>query len=125
MPKKAGSACEWPGCPVIHYNGKYCDEHMAERKSTYAKTYKKKESRKHLLDFYNSRAWKGLRQHHITRNPLCKSCELEGLIVPADHVDHIIEIRDDWDKRLDSNNLQSLCISCHSKKTLKERKKRQ
>jgi len=122
MPKKAGSACEWPGCPNVHYNGKYCDEHMKERKKDYARSYKLREDRSHLLDFYASSAWRGLRQHHITRNPLCVSCEAKGLVVPADHVDHIIEIRDDWDKRLDSTNLQSLCISCHSKKTLQHRR---
>ena len=43
---------------------------------------------------------------------------------PADVVDHVIELTDDWSKRLDPDNLQSLCHVCHNSKTRHERKKR-
>jgi 5-methylcytosine-specific restriction endonuclease McrA len=43
----------------------------------------------------------------------------------GDVVDHIIELRDDFSKRLDVNNLQTLCYSCHNKKTKIEKAKRE
>ena len=43
-----------------------------------------------------------------------------GLTIPAYHVDHKIPLAKDYTLRLDYNNLQSLCHSCHSKKTKRE-----
>ncbi|ELR66050.1 hypothetical protein C942_00492 [Photobacterium marinum] len=40
-------------------------------------------------------------------------------------MDHVIEINDDYSKRLDWDNLKSLCYSCHSIKTHGEKKRRQ
>ena len=73
--------------------------------------------------FYNSKAWKDLRNYYIKSNPLCKWCEEEGITKEADVVDHIKEIRDGGDK-LDSNNLMSLCNRHHIQKTNWNRSKR-
>jgi 5-methylcytosine-specific restriction protein A len=39
-------------------------------------------------------------------------------------VDHIVERSDDDSKRLNWDNLQSLCHSCHNIKTAEEKRKR-
>jgi 5-methylcytosine-specific restriction protein A len=50
---------------------------------------------------------------------LCLHCEEEGKVVPADVVDHIKPIKQGGAK-LSHNNIQSLCHSCHNKKTYEE-----
>ena len=72
-------------------------------------------------NIYNNTKWRQLSLHIRRRNPLCKICKDAGRITPSQCVDHIIRHRGlsdplFWDKK----NLQALCTSCHSKKTLKE-----
>jgi 5-methylcytosine-specific restriction protein A len=50
------------------------------------------------------------------RQPIC---EADGCNEPATDADHIERISDGG-PRLDSGNLQSLCHSCHSRKTAHE-----
>jgi 5-methylcytosine-specific restriction endonuclease McrA len=61
--------------------------------------------------------WERLRDLHKFNEPLCRHCLAKGLVVPMDEVDHIIDIAVRPDLRLDDANLQSLCKSCHSRKT--------
>jgi len=61
--------------------------------------------------FYNSTAWRNLRNAYIMEHPLCASCG-RG----ADMVDHIVPINKGG-APLDPSNLQSLCNSCHNKKS--------
>ena len=74
--------------------------------------------------FYNTTAWRKLSQQVLKNNPVCVACLSNGIIRKADVVDHIIPIRVDWTKRLDADNLQPLCNSCHRRKTNKEVRKR-
>lgn len=60
------------------------------------------------------RTWQRLRLAHLGRQPLCVRCAK-----PAKHVDHIQPIAKGG-PRLDPANLQSLCHSCHSRKTATE-----
>jgi len=60
------------------------------------------------------RTWQNLRLMVLRRSPLCLKCG-QG----ASQVDHITPIRKGG-ARLDPQNLQSLCHSCHSKKTATE-----
>lgn len=65
------------------------------------------------------RRWRRLRSWFLARHPLCEHCKREGRLEPANEVDHITPLR--WGgARLDQNNLQALCKSCHSKKTARE-----
>ena len=57
-------------------------------------------------------------------HPLCVNCMARGIYRKGDLVDHIVELRDDWTKRLDPDNLETMCISCHNKKSAIERRKR-
>jgi len=62
--------------------------------------------------FYNSSAWKKLRRMKLARSPLCEECRR-----PATDVDHKVSIHKGGHP-LDMTNLQSLCHSCHSRKTM-------
>jgi 5-methylcytosine-specific restriction protein A len=68
--------------------------------------------------FYHSTTWRKLRAKHIQSNPLCVKCKANGLVVDCSKggvVDHIVEINKGG-HATDSNNLQTLCASCHGKK---------
>lgn len=57
--------------------------------------------------------WRKVRIAHLMANPVCVT---PGCGRAAVDVDHIVPIRAGGG-RLDRNNLQSFCHSCHSKKT--------
>lgn len=56
-------------------------------------------------------------------NPLCVYCQRQGIISPAEVVDHIIPHRGDQKLFWDRSNWQSLCKSCHS--SVKQREENQ
>ncbi|HJF47575.1 MAG TPA: HNH endonuclease [Limosilactobacillus oris] len=81
-----------------------------------AYNYHRKVTEDAYLKFYNSTAWKHKRQEVLDRDyGLCQRCGMEATLV-----DHIIPSKEDWDDRLNGDNLQSLCRSCHRIKTKRE-----
>lgn len=67
---------------------------------------------------YNSARWLRFRAVQLSRSPLCALCEVAGRVTIADCVDHIRPVRGPLDARfLDFRAVQSLCTSCHSRKT--------
>lgn len=74
--------------------------------------------------FYASRKWRELREYKFSLNPLCEKCLEKGLRVVAEEVDHIKPIYEDESLALEITNLQSLCKSCHSSKTAKDKSQR-
>jgi len=64
---------------------------------------------------YNDPAWKALRAEHLKAHPRCAACGER-----ATAVDHVKAWRGDRRLFLARDNLQSLCRSCHSKKTASE-----
>jgi 5-methylcytosine-specific restriction endonuclease McrA len=62
-------------------------------------------------------AWKRLRADHLKREPLCRECRKAGRAVPATVGDHIIDIAERPDLRLEDDNIQSLCKTHHDRKT--------
>jgi len=69
---------------------------------------------------YQSSWWKGTRSMWIRRHPLCVQCEEAGRIEAATEVDHIKPHRGDINLFRNLANLQSLCSSCHARKTAGE-----
>ena len=69
---------------------------------------------------YNSR-WQKARLTFLASHPLCAECERQGKVTAATVVDHVIPHKGDqrlfWDSE---NNWQSLCVTCHSRKTATE-----
>ena len=56
----------------------------------------------------------------LLKEPFCRSCARQGRRIRATDVDHITPHRGDWALFVNPNNLQSLCHSCHSRKTAAE-----
>jgi 5-methylcytosine-specific restriction protein A len=66
--------------------------------------------------------WNKLARSYRREHPLCEHCLRGGRTTAASLVDHVIPIRGPHDpRRLDWGNLQSLCRSCHTLKTGRER----
>ena len=77
-------------------------------------TPKRKPIRRRDDKFYHTNAWRRLRQSQLWDEPLCRMCGKEATDV--DHVKPMADGGNPWDK----DNLQSLCHSCHSRKTMRE-----
>ena len=69
--------------------------------------------------FYHSKAWRMTRKFYIKANPLCEQCTRDGRTTGGQMVDHIRQITMGGD-RLHQSNLQTLCNSCHAKKSSSE-----
>lgn len=64
------------------------------------------------------RKWREVvRPNQLGKQPLCEHCLQQGKIEMATDVDHIVPRQNQTDLLCDDSNLQSLCKSCHSKKT--------
>ncbi|WCJ49031.1 HNH endonuclease [Lactiplantibacillus plantarum] len=96
--------CEHPGCRTLVAYGRY-----------HKRMYDSDESK--YQQFYKSSAWRKLSRRFLESNPVCVQCYQDGVIRKADVVDHVIEIKDDWSRRLDESNLQPLCYRHHNRKT--------
>jgi len=118
MPRRPPHPCGRPGCRELTHT-RYCPTHTAEENKTYDKHHRDKE----LKRFYNSQPWETLRRQKLGKDPFCEDCRKGGTLIKATMVDHIREIKDGGE-RLDMENLQSLCHSCHSRKSMKERNRR-
>ncbi len=67
----------------------------------------------------NDERWRKIRKAVLNDEPHCRQCRKEGKRVFATDVDHINNRADRPDDYARSN-LQPLCASCHSKKTIIE-----
>lgn len=64
-------------------------------------------------------AWQRFRLAWLADHPLCRECEEKDLVVEATDVDHIIPHRGD-PVRFWLGPFQSLCGSCHGRKSARE-----
>ena len=118
--------CAYPGCRrAVPLGEKYCEAHKQKGEAQDALSAKQRESRR--LKFKGTSAdrgydyrWRKLRNRFIAQHPHCAECLKRGVITMATDVDHIIPHRGDARLLYDEANLQSLCKSCHSKKTASE-----
>lgn len=107
--RKGPSICGYAGCRKVTAGGR-CSQHTAARTGT----REFKESKK----FLNSRAWIKLRDFKLRETPWCELCAKEkSQPVPAVDVDHIKPRHSHPELKLVFSNLQSLCKTCHGKKT--------
>lgn len=98
---------------IIPYPLTYCDKctrPKAERAAS-DKHYNKYKRNKRNDAFYHSKEWKALSAYVLIVNDY-KCTECGGI---ATEVHHIVEVNDDWNKRLDIKNLKPLCTGCHNK----------
>lgn len=105
--------CRKPGCGRLTRDG-WCEEHRPKQAG-------RRESaewhRWYSLDIWT----KDLRPRQLLREPFCRECAKRGDRVWATDVDHIVDHKGNWARFTDPNNLESLCHSCHSRKTMRER----
>ena len=109
MALKTMRICE--KCRAKHdERSRYCKECQGNRAQSV--------STKQRDAIYGTARWQKLREVAIKRQPLCSACLALGLVVPAEVIDHIVEIRDGG-APYSLDNLQSLCCKCHARKTTK------
>jgi 5-methylcytosine-specific restriction protein A len=105
MPTRALRACARPGCAETTAE-RYCPRHRPadDRANSAARGY--------------GGHWRKLRLFVLAREPLCRRCLARGRTVAATDVDHIKPRADGGSDA--TENLQALCHSCHSQKTVRE-----
>jgi 5-methylcytosine-specific restriction enzyme A len=112
MPTKLLGPCKTRTCPNTRTKtNPYCEKCSADGNST---------------DQYRGTSaargyghnWRKLRIMVLRREPLCADCFGIGCVSVSRHADHIVPKRQGGQDTLE--NLQGLCDSCHSRKTLLE-----
>ncbi|WP_442861897.1 HNH endonuclease [Burkholderia sp. WTPI3] len=116
MPRGAPTPCRFPGCAAVLTTPGFCATHRGWTHRDYGRARRAFDAE---LGFYKSLAWQQCRAAYLRSHPLCLQCSSRGLTVAARVVDHIVPIKDGG-ARLDWVNLQSLCTSCHNRKTATE-----
>lgn len=106
--------CPHQGCKeIIPIEQSYCNIHINRHKQ-YDKSVRYTTDKKYHK-FYNSAEWRTI-QSVVTYkyNSICLwSYFIENKIIPSDEVHHIESLRDNWDRRLDIDNLIPLSHAAH------------
>lgn len=66
---------------------------------------------------YSTAQWQKLRRLKLQQNTLCEVCIEQGRLEVAIAVDHIKAINDGGDPFPPLDQLRSLCVRCHNRKT--------
>lgn len=85
---------------------------------------KKRKWKVNFKELYKTSQWRKIRAIKIQKNPLCEICFKKGNQSISKNVDHIIDHKGNIKLFLDYKNLQALCVSCHRKKSARERFKK-
>lgn len=102
MPQRAFKPCLYPLCKNLVSSNRFCIEHAKEDVAVSALSEAK--------PIYHSVQWRKLRLLHLRSSPLCAVCQQPAVV--ADHITPIRQGGHPWAME----NLQSLCLVCHSKK---------
>ena len=114
MPYKPKKPCRHPGCPELT-NEVFCEKHKKESNRIYNQYQRDELSR----TFYRTPRWVETRKRKLQISPFCEECRKNGTITTGRLVDHIIPIKQGG-APYDLDNLQTLCWSCHSRKSIQE-----
>ena len=113
MALKPFKPCKHAGCGALTREV-YCDAHRP-----------KQSSRRESADWhawYSLPIWTDdLRPMQLMAEPFCRECARKGVRTRATDADHIRDHKGDWSLFTDRGNLQSLCHSCHARKTMRDR----
>jgi 5-methylcytosine-specific restriction protein A len=78
--------------------------------------------RKQFNAMYNTKQWASLRMAQLSKYPICAGCESEGIITPANTVDHLFPWSQHGRESFYLNVFQSLCVIHHTYKTQLEQR---
>ncbi|MDN6852701.1 MAG: HNH endonuclease [Tetragenococcus koreensis] len=112
--------------PKIRVGNKNYSEKELEEKREASKKARHKRYNKSIrqncfnidyTEFYHSKAWNKARKAALLRdNYMCQRCLANGVITNENLlVHHKTELKNDWSKRLELKNLETVCFSCHNK----------
>lgn len=114
MPTVPRPYCRVPGCKHrAAAKSSYCAEHGPQQRNAIP------DNREHSAARGYGHAWRKTRERWLQQHPLCVMCMGAGLTVVATIVDHIIPLAVGGAD--DATNYQSLCHTCHNRKTAAER----
>lgn len=116
MPTRPAYVCGHPRCRKKAVHRGYCRVH-------YSMSRAGSKDRANASDRGYDKQWEKVRKMKLARNPLCEDCEADGLVRPADMVDHVIPLRVAPDLRLRLENLRSLCWPHHGRKSAEDKRK--
>jgi 5-methylcytosine-specific restriction endonuclease McrA len=110
--------CGYGGCTVlVNIGTTYCLIHQQEyeeRQKQRHKEYKAGRNDKELEQFYKSKEWIVVRDSVKIRDKgLCLMCLADSVINYYQTIHHIVEVKDDWNQRLDIDSCLSLCEHHH------------
>lgn len=111
MPNAARYPCSVPRCP----NLKPCAVHMKQRRQ-------ESESRRATASERGyDWTWHKARTAFLQEHTICYICmQRDGAVTAASVVDHIVPHKGNRQLFWDTENWQSLCATCHNRKTAKE-----
>lgn len=120
MPARPQRPCARPGCPqLVTPPQRYCEAHVKLAKQQEAereRLYDRQQRDQRIVKFYHSLEWQALRLRALERDAyLCQPCLREKRITRADTVHHIVPIKQDFSRRLDPSNVESVCRACHNR----------
>lgn len=123
MGKRAKKPCNKVGCyNLVEYPRVYCEAHQEYEDRLRASKFKQYDNERkddEVWNFYRTKEWFKFRKYILARdNNLCQECLKEGKYTKGNTIHHIIPVRqgqEGWNKRLEEDNVITVCESCHSK----------
>ncbi|MFP8218745.1 HNH endonuclease [Klebsiella quasipneumoniae] len=114
MPPRAKRPCRHKGCTAVTNDvSGFCEIHRQQHAGDGWRNYQPGKTR-HERGY--GRPWEIKRARIMKRDKyLCQNCRRDGIATKASSVDHIIPKAHGGTD--DDFNLESLCWTCHSKKT--------
>jgi len=108
MPTAPSRPCAQPACPALVTHTRYCTDHADHSRD-------RDRWRGTAASRGYDAAWRKVRALALKRDRyLCLNCIKGDRVTPAEDVHHVAPIRVAPERRLDLNNLMSVCRPCHS-----------
>jgi 5-methylcytosine-specific restriction endonuclease McrA len=94
--------------------GSFCQIHSIKKEVTQERWDRQKQ--------YKSPFWRHMKRTQLSRSPLCVCCLIAGRVCQASVVDHVFPWAQVGEHAFTHNLFQSLCVECHSHKTVLEQR---
>lgn len=118
MATSAKRPCTWSGCPaLVSGAGGRCEKHPYTA-DQHRRQAERNRGTAHERGYTS--AWQKARAAFLAKHPLCAECERNSVVAAASVVDHIVPHKGDKVLFWDRSNWQSMCKTCHDRKTATE-----